>query len=105
VQELTHSDITLFVHEKIELDQRFQELRENDDRCPDFVTDIVDAAAGVFLWVHLVILSLLDGLTNNDRIMDLERRLENIPRDLDTLFEHILESISPFYREQSARFS
>lgn len=89
VHEHTESDIRKYVQDTLGNDAKFQDWRKTDDRCPDLVNEIVANAEGVFLWVFLVLRSLLEGLTNADRIIDLQRRLEEIPRDLDRYFESI----------------
>ena len=43
--------------------------------------------------------SLLAGLVNEDRVSDLQRRLGFLPPDLEKLFEKMLKSLGPFYRE------
>jgi len=75
MHELTTQDIRSFAEDNLARDERFMELRKHDDRCPDFIEEIVQTADGVFLWVFLVVRSLLEGLTNADRIVDLQRRL------------------------------
>jgi hypothetical protein len=49
--------------------------KEDPQNAPQFVTEIVDRTSGVFLWVKLVVRSLLDGLSNFDRISDLQASL------------------------------
>jgi hypothetical protein len=45
------------------------------------VKDIVAKADGVFLWVVLVVVSLLEGLSNRDEISYLQRRIDLLPQD------------------------
>ena len=45
-----------------------------------FVKEIVTKANGVFLWIQLVVKSLLNGLKNRDDISDLRQRLEECPQ-------------------------
>jgi hypothetical protein len=66
------------------------------------VKDIVDAANGGFLWVYLVVESLLEGLMNEDRIIDLQRRLRQLPTELKQYFRHMFDRIDDHYREQTA---
>ena len=67
------------------------------------VDEIVDKADGVFLWVVLVVRSILLGLANRDEMDDLERRLHELPSKLECLFENILrQRIAPFYKRQSS---
>ena len=103
VQDFTRSDILLYVQETLGKNSRFQQLQKEDPECPDFVRDIVYQADGVFLWVFLVTRSLLDGLTNSDRIKDLQDRLNETPKDLRDYFKRILFSTENRYRTQTAR--
>lgn len=103
MQDLTRGDIELYVRDTLESDIGFQELKQRDNRCLDLVRDVVEAANGVFLWVFLVIRSLLEGLTNDDRIVDLQRRLRLLPTDLNEYFERILFTVDNFYRKQTAQ--
>ncbi|KAB5579951.1 hypothetical protein GE09DRAFT_1212413 [Coniochaeta sp. 2T2.1] len=66
--------------------------------------EVVNKAAGVFIWVKLVVKSLLEGLGSYDRLSDLKRRLNDLPEDLEDLYWHILKSVKPaFYLEQAAK--
>jgi hypothetical protein len=53
---------------------------------PALVEEIVEKANEVFLWVKLVVQSLLAGLGNRDSITDLQRRLRELPSDLEKLY-------------------
>ena len=64
---------------------------------------MVSKAKGVFLWVFLVVRSLIAGLTNADRITDLRRRLRLLPADLESYFTHMLATIDTFYEQQTAQ--
>ena len=103
IHEFTRRDIRLFVEERLGKNKRFQQLRKDDPQCPNFVWNIVGEADGVFLWVFLVTRSLLDGLTNSDRIKDLQERLNETPKDLQDYFRTILFSTENRYRTQTAR--
>lgn len=62
-----------------------------------------ERANGVFLWVHLVVRSLLDGLTEDDDIPMLRTRLRALPPTLEEYFEAMLKSIDPIYKRYTAR--
>ncbi|KAK9799927.1 putative NACHT domain-containing protein [Seiridium cardinale] len=66
-------------------------------RSPASSRDIVQKSAAVFFWVYLDVHSLLRGLSNSDRIFDLQRRLNELPSELEALFEKILSNLEPFY--------
>lgn len=78
-------------------------LKARDDRSQDLVQEIVVKAQGVFLWVTLVIRSLLTGLRNADRISDLQRRLRSFPLTLEGFFHNMLASVDNVYEEQTAQ--
>jgi hypothetical protein len=50
----------------------------------------------------LVVRSLLKGLQNSDRISDLQRRLNELPADLEDLYQVIMRKIEPFYEQQTS---
>ena len=69
------------------------------------VADIVHMSSGVFLWITLVVRSLLKSLTNQDKISDLRLQLRGLPPELDDLFSQMFDGIEPaFYIEQGSRF-
>lgn len=104
LEHLTDSDIRLFTRERLGQNPKFQKLAEREPRCETLVDEIAEAADGVFLWVFLVVRSLLQGLTNADRLSNLQRRLLLLPRDLEKLFLHMLNTTDEVYHEEQARF-
>jgi hypothetical protein len=52
--------------------------------------------------VYLVVQSLLDGLTNEDSITNLQRRLRHLPKTLKEFFKSIFNNIDELYMEQTA---
>jgi hypothetical protein len=103
VQDLTRHDISIYVKDKLEGHPDFQNMKEEGPAVKELVNEVVGKAQGVFLWVILVVKSLLEGLQNADRVLDLRRRLEAFPADLDKYFGYILDSLDPIYRVQTAK--
>ena len=103
LQDLTRGDIQLYVHDALEQHHHFAKPEEADPRWNELIEEIEDRAQGVFLWVTLVVRSLLRGLTHADDVSDLQRRLREFPAELNPFFQHIFDSIDPFYREQTAQ--
>jgi len=66
------------------------------------VNEIAEKAEGVFLWAFLVARSLREGLLNHGMIQELRMRLGELPRDLECLFRHILESVDRVYHAKMA---
>ena len=103
LEDLTREDIKLYIQSTLEENLRFKALKARDDRSQDLIKDIVEKAQGVFLWVILVVRSLLTGLRNADRVCDLQKRLRDFPETLEKFFSHMIASIEPVYREQTAQ--
>jgi hypothetical protein len=68
----------------------------------DLLNDIAERAEGVFLWAFLVTNSLMEGITNDDTVSELRKRLNSLPTDLERLFKHILTGIEPMYHADMA---
>jgi hypothetical protein len=80
-----------------------QLLRREEQFANQLIEDVVSKADGVFLWVALVVSSLLSGMAFGDRVSDLNRRLDVLPPDLGKLYEKMLLSLDPFYLEHAAQ--
>ena len=105
LQDLTKRDIDHFVTSNFRKDSNFEEFEKHEpEAAQQILGAIVEKAAGVFLWVHLVTTSLLSGLKNGDRVADLNKRLELLPDDLESLYEKILQSLDPFYLEHALQY-
>ena len=102
LEDLTKNDIKLYVLDHFNADRRFQ-LNSNDPKYLDLVDEIARRARGVFLWVFLVVRSLLEGLVYADRISDLRRRLDAFPEDLEGFFQKMLDSVPKIYRAQTSQ--
>lgn len=103
LQDLTFADIQAYVSDKLADHRRMRQLAKANPELASRLTDeIVTKASGVFLWVTLVVRSLLDGLRNRDTIVDLQRRLQDLPQDLATLYSHMLKHVEPLYQRKAA---
>ncbi len=105
LEDLTFNDIKTFVESKFHADTEFENLRRRYPSYADqLMENIVVKASGVFLWVDLVVASLLAGMRLGDRIQDFQRRLDELPPDLEKLFEKILHSLDRFYLAHAAQY-
>jgi hypothetical protein len=102
LQDLNKSDIEKYVRAKIEKRDDFQGLKAREPGADELIQEITTKSRGVFLWVYLVVRSLIQGLQNADRIVDLQRRLRAFPSDLNEFFNHIFLSLDMVYRVQTA---
>jgi hypothetical protein len=102
VQDLTYGDIERYVNDKLLGNAQMQQLCDLDPvGAPELVAEIVEKAAGVFLWVTLVVNSFLSGLTNGDSISYLRKRLEEMPSEIENLYGYMLSKIDPIYYEEA----
>jgi hypothetical protein len=103
LQALTYNDIKKFVTSSLEENVYFRRLVEEDPQYRQLISDIVEKASGVFLWVRLVVQSLKDGLRDGDTISSLKSRVEALPSDLEAYFQHIMDGLERGYLQQAAR--
>jgi hypothetical protein len=105
LQNLTFDDNQVYVENRFHNDEQFRELElEEPGLGPDIARQVVNKASGVFLWVRLVVHSLLDGVQNFDRGIDLERRLNELPDDLTELYCYMPDRVkSVWYLEEGFR--
>jgi hypothetical protein len=91
VQNLTSGDIKNFVSAKFHQEPMFaQLLRREEEFANRLIEDVVSKADGVFLWVGLVVSSLLSGMVFGDRVSHLQRRLDILLPDLKHLYNRML---------------
>jgi len=105
LQNLTYADISLYVSNKLSNNDRMKtiEIIKPSLRA-DLTSSIVTKASGVFLWVYLIVGSLLDGLGNYNVGADLKRRLDNLPVELEALYWHMINRVRPqWYLEEGFR--
>ncbi|OTA90875.1 hypothetical protein M434DRAFT_397651 [Hypoxylon sp. CO27-5] len=103
LQDLTRDDIRRYAYDNFESHQNFMRLKSFDDQYSQLIEEIVNRADGVFLWVYLVVRSLKEGLTNADTVSTLEKRLRQLPSDLQQYFTHILQSVDDVYWEGTTK--
>lgn len=98
LQHRTSNDIKNYASENLLRHPGFRELQQgNQVYAEALIENITTKASGVFLWVVLVVRSLIEGLTDGDRISDLQRRLDVLPDELEQLFRNMLQSLKPEY--------
>ncbi|KAJ3522886.1 hypothetical protein NM208_g12674 [Fusarium decemcellulare] len=104
MEDVTYQDITNYVVDKFGTSHHFQRLqRRQTDVANELIQSVVQRASGVFLWVTIVVASLIAGMGAGDRIEDLEKRLNLLPTELKGLYERILDGIDPLYRQHTAQ--
>jgi hypothetical protein len=59
----------------------------------DLINRVVQMAEGVFLWARLVVRSLLSSLARHDPPRALQDKLNAVPKDLNALYDRLLNSV------------
>ncbi|KAK3326017.1 hypothetical protein B0H66DRAFT_530023 [Apodospora peruviana] len=95
---------TLWCH-TLTKNEGFMRLKKREPAYADtLMHQITDKSSAVFLWVSIVVKLMLSGLSNDDRIRDLENRLNSLPPHLEQLYEKILRDLDPFYFEHVCQY-
>ncbi|KAI0907245.1 hypothetical protein F4823DRAFT_626448 [Ustulina deusta] len=102
LHNLTKRDIRQYVQDRLTPHPRWQRLVDQAAYDSQLIDYIAEKSHGVFLWVSLVTDKLRNGLTNDDDLSDLSSRLARFPSDLESFFDHILQTVEPFYHEKMA---
>ena len=102
MHELTKNDIQRYTTDRLQTHPRWEELLVDTPSADTLIQEIVQRATGVFLWVVLVTKLLRNGLTEYDCYLDLYKRLDTFPTDLQDFFRHILGGVEVFHQEKMA---
>ncbi|KAM0817232.1 putative NACHT domain-containing protein [Seiridium cardinale] len=99
LQDLTYNDIRTFASNQI-FSVRWS---YSEDTREELVRFVADSADGVFLWVRLVLNSVLQGITNSDNWILLLERIWELPTDLTEMYEVMWQRIGDGqrYRDQA----
>ncbi|KAL2064627.1 hypothetical protein VTL71DRAFT_3764 [Oculimacula yallundae] len=104
VQDLTAGDIKSYVESTFKSVPELRQLMSDDPTTSEnIVQQILVKAEGVFLWVTLVVQSLVESLINGDDMKTLQQRLSVLPPGLEKLFSRMIGNIEPFYHAQAAQ--
>lgn len=104
LQDLTRKDVQHYVQEKLGRNCLMQKLEMADQGATrQLIENITSKASGVLLWVVLVVRTLLNGLIDYDTTEDLLQKLDELPPDLEQLYDHMLGSMSSQNRRQGSK--
>lgn len=104
LHHLNHDDISSYMKDVIGSHRYMQELiSQHPVEGNEIMQDIVAKSSGVFLWVILACRSLVSGFSDCDRVRELRQRVDELPPELEEMFQHMLSRINKRHREQGAR--
>lgn len=94
LHEITFRDIQIFVRHKLaDLISATKDTIPTE-RTRRLIDQIIEKAEGVFLWVRIVIEGLISSYRAGDLIADLEERVNDLPKELENLYENIFQSMA-----------
>jgi hypothetical protein len=103
LQDLTKNDMDRYIRDQLEANVQFQALAATDPSAQLFPQEIRKRAQGVFLWVFIVVGSLIRGLTEDDDMDVLRARFREIPDDLEEYFMRMIGAVDKVYDRFMAR--
>jgi hypothetical protein len=103
LEDLTRDDIKKYVAKNLKEDVNFMERESSNPLLNQIAEDVTKRARGVFLWVYLVVESLKKGLIDGAKLHEMKQMLDSLPSDLEEYFQHMIESIEEYYRQESVR--
>lgn len=86
LHNLTRSDMTKYVLNKL------RHMDSNEDRMT-LAKAMVENAQGIFVWITLVVKRIREQIENDANLDTLTREINSLPRELNDLFEHIVNSL------------
>ncbi|KAK4447134.1 hypothetical protein QBC34DRAFT_496466 [Podospora aff. communis PSN243] len=91
VQDLTRDDIQHYVKHHFGQNDGFKRLQARE---PDFARTLLEE----------IVEKSAAGLSNDDRVCDLKRRLDDLPPELEKVYARILQNLDPFYYEHACQY-
>lgn len=103
ISDFTIDDMKTFVRRRLEVNHKFRKLQASGPACEEIMTQIAEAAKGVWLWVYLITHDLVRAVNRNEGIPMLFRILDQFPKELEDYFRFIIDSVKPPFREEMAQ--
>lgn len=104
MEDLTRSNIDHFIESRFESSSAFIEQRKAfPGQARELLNNIAEKALGVFLWVTIVVDTLLSDLSDGASFTTLLKRLHDIPHDISKLYGKIWEDIGSRHRADTSR--
>ncbi|KAH6850502.1 hypothetical protein B0I37DRAFT_323904 [Chaetomium sp. MPI-CAGE-AT-0009] len=103
LNQLTLHDIKTYVDDVIGGHKYMKKLmNRHPAKARLLMGTIVEKSSGVFFWVVIACRSLLSGFADYDRLEELQRRVVELPPELEDMFKLMLSKINKRHREQGA---
>ena len=103
LQDLNFEDIAKTVQAELQakLSTRFPEQEYYNE---SFLKSIALKAQGVFLWARIMIVHLRVGILDGRNFEELEKSLEDMPSEINKMYEHMLGKLDKGYFNEAIRY-
>ncbi|CAJ0548545.1 Ff.00g021580.m01.CDS01 [Fusarium sp. VM40] len=102
--DLTRSDIASYISESIATHPYLITLSEiQPNVVEELIEELVSKASGVFLWVVLACRSVVEGCNDYCSFSDLQTRIDELPREVEDLLQHMLNKVRPAWRTEAIK--
>lgn len=101
LHELNKDDIRQFLMATLRKGLDQSDAHQPLSRYSHLVNEIVERCEGVFLWARLVIRSIITGIIHQDSLEALWKRLDSMPRDLQSVYSKMLEEADESARNRT----
>ncbi|EKJ75807.1 hypothetical protein FPSE_03987 [Fusarium pseudograminearum CS3096] len=102
--DLTERDISHYVYDTVAYHPYMIQLSAMNPETVELITkSIVERASGVFLWVVLVCRSVIEGCDAFETASDLQSRVDESPKEIEELLNHILQTIDPRWEDEAMK--
>lgn len=103
LQDLTRTDIGNYIDAELISDKLFARMALLEDGfAAEVRSTLVEKASGVFLWTVLVVQRILLGLVHHEDREALLKRIDELPKDLEKLYDHMFGKMSVGYRADAS---
>lgn len=105
LEHLTLDDMKLFVQSKLEISPGYREFTcTQPNEATQIITDLVEKARGVFLWITVISGLLETSFQEGARTKDLRDIIDKLPDEVSDLFQYIWGRTSPRFRSDASRY-
>ncbi|KAM5517777.1 P-loop containing nucleoside triphosphate hydrolase [Fusarium oxysporum f. sp. phaseoli] len=104
LQDLTKHDVATYVDDTVASHPYMVTLSKLSPFETGAITQkLVKKASGVFLWVVLACRSVIEGCDDFCTIAELKERVDELPKEIEDLIEHMLVKIDPRWKQEAMK--
>lgn len=94
LQDLNRPDIAKYVSDSLECLEPDSSIGLTASNLVDLGELVTQRASGVFLWASVVVNTIIRAYQNRDEFQDIHKRIDQLPRDIENLYEETWNRIN-----------